>query len=671
MKGKLAAVVAGIVLGSPAAVAAEKTVRTEAELRSALRHASPGTVIRLAPGRYELTQSLEINRGSNLQLRGPADGAPAVLSGSALLPSDRWQRTADPQILRRVISPDARARLVEYSLSREERRNLGQLTRRGFEANKFAATPAATLYFNGHPMTLARWPNRNTIPVAEVLDAGTRRSQGDAYYQKGGVFRVGTYRMARWAKADEIWIDGILGRDWQWTFNRVRRMYPKRGIVELRYGEVEGIRDEDWLHTGVRFVNLLEEIDEPGEYFIDRKRGRLYFYPPVSPKSTITTELSRLREPLLRVDRSSGIVLANLRLEGGRSHGLEIRDSAQVTVDRCSVRNFSGDGIRAGGRSIRIRNSTIEDVGACGIRLEGGDLRSLTSSGSVIEACRIARNACVDRVFNAAVSLEGAGHVVRGCSFSDLPHMALEFTGNDFLIEGNTFTRTSLRFRDMGAIYANLGANPEMRGTVIRNNLFHDIAPDGRSCGAIYLDNGTCGVTIARNAFLRVGGHEDSWAVMIHGGGEITVRENLFVECARPVHVAYWWNGFGKDSYALHFPQWKRTLPRLSRHQARYPDLAAFFESDRRLPQTNSLASNLIVNHDQPLAHGTIATAFQGSPDLLRQESNVFLSRDPGFADLAGSDLSLGPRAEVHGHLPFLKKLALPRRPAASTHPDA
>ena len=659
-------------LGSAAGPAdgREKNVRNSTQLRAALRGSPDNVTIRLVPGRYELTDTLTIRRARNVQLLGPAQGPPAVLSGSILLPSSQWSRVADSHILARLRSEEARGRLVEYRLTRAQRRGLGRLTRRGFEAGRFSETPPAALVFDKRLMTLARWPNDEPVPVAHVFDPGPRRSQGDdAWYQRGGVFRVSTLRMTRWTQANEVWIDGILGRDWHWTFNRARKIFPDRGIVELRYGEVEGIRNDDWLHPGVQFVNLLEEIDEAGEYYIDRADGRVFFLPPLSRDSAgDRTELTWMQDPLLRISQSSNITVQGIVFEGGRSHGLEIEGASDVVVNACIIRNFGGDGIRADGRNLRIEKTSIAGTGACGIRLAGGDLKSLSSSGNAITHCKITRNAQVDKVFNPAVSLEGAGHVVRACSFSDLPHMAIEVTGNDFLIEGNTFTGTSRRFRDMGAIYANTGNNPEMRGTIIRGNLFHDIAPGGRSCGAIYLDNGSCGFTIERNAFHRVGDHEDSWAVMIHGGGENTVRENLFVECARPVHVAYWWNGYGKDEFTDQLRFWKQRLPRLSRHLARYPEMKGFFDTDRRLPDTNTFTRNLIVTRNQPLLHGTVATAHAGPPERLQQSGNILTTRDPGFFDMDKGHLALGPHAPVLEQLPHLKGMVLPR-PAVDQTP--
>ncbi|MEM0896007.1 MAG: right-handed parallel beta-helix repeat-containing protein [Verrucomicrobiota bacterium] len=640
----------------------ESTVGTPAELKRALKANRSGGTIRLSPGRYELDATISLDRARKLIILGPETGPPAVLTGSSHLPASGWQRVTDAEILGRIIDSSVRPRLVEFSLSKAQARPLGKLTRRGFEAGKFAESPPARLTFNGKVMTLARWPNDSREPVVEVLVTGPNRSDhGDAFYEKGGVFRVDGSRMANWASADEVWIDGILGRDWHWTFNRVKRLNPTRGLVELRHGEVSGIRDEDWLHTEVQFVNLLEEIDASGEYYIDRRRQKIYFLPPPSPGKVPSTGLTRLDAPLLRIRNSHDVTIRGLQFDGGRADGIVIEEGSNITIDGCAIRNVSGEGIRATGEGIHVRRCLFSDIGGIGVRLNGGNLKTLSPSGHFIEDCAFTRNAQVEQIFQPAVALEGVGHSVRGCDFFELPHMAIEMTGNDFTIEKCTFTRTSLRFRDMGAIYVNTGDQPEMRGHVIRHNLFHDLAQGGRSTGAIYLDNGSCGFAIEENAFLRVGDHEDSWGVMLHGGGEVHITRNLFVDCARPVHLAYWWNSFGKNDYPEQLRAWSSRLPRLPAHARAYPELRSLLRSDRQLPDTNSFTENLTVNESHLLAHGTIATTYAGPLEKLKQSGNVFLTSNPGFEDIEAGNLSLPADSTLREQLPFLQELKLPR----------
>jgi hypothetical protein len=88
-------------------------------------------------------------------------------------------------------------------------------------------------------------------------------------------------------------------------------------------------------------------------------------------------------------------------------------------------------------------------------------------------------------------------------------HQALAFSGNDHLIELNSFHHlTSIGF-DSGTIYA--GRDLGSRGTVIKHNLFHHLnnpAPCNAysNCGriAIYIDDSEGGVTVMGNIFYKV-----------------------------------------------------------------------------------------------------------------------------------------------------------------------
>ena len=39
-------------------------------------------------------------------------------------------------------------------------------------------------------------------------------------------------------------------------------------------------------------MNILEELDRPGEYYIDRREGKLYFWPPKQQGETVVSTVS-------------------------------------------------------------------------------------------------------------------------------------------------------------------------------------------------------------------------------------------------------------------------------------------------------------------------------------------------------------------------------------------
>ena len=82
-----------------------------------------------------------------------------------------------------------------------------------------------------------------------------------------------------WALADDIWLSGVFSWSWQWSYNRVASIDLPSQTITLRYGERSGITDR-YSHDYFFAENLLEEIDQPGEYFLDRATGILFLLAP-------------------------------------------------------------------------------------------------------------------------------------------------------------------------------------------------------------------------------------------------------------------------------------------------------------------------------------------------------------------------------------------------------
>lgn len=163
----------------------------------------------------------------------------------------------------------------------------------------------AQVSYNGEPMTLARFPNVNTVTdtwnfaaVDKVIDpagAFTMAATNVSYPVNGT-------RLAAWAKEKHLWIHGYFGYNWADTYKRVdsinvstgvivttdaRRGAPQRlSTVKTEHGERDGASADSRStypvskHNRVLAVNALTELDHPGEYYIDYDTGMLSFIPP-------------------------------------------------------------------------------------------------------------------------------------------------------------------------------------------------------------------------------------------------------------------------------------------------------------------------------------------------------------------------------------------------------
>ena len=147
-------------------------------------------------------------------------------------------------------------------------------------------------------------------------------------------------------------------------------------------------------------VNLLCEIDSPGEYYIDSTNGTLYFYP---------------HDELQRWKANSVVLTTNqsaLNISGVSHHAfeqMEIRDSqgvgilaegvTDVTLDGLVSANHGTHGIVISGDGYTVQGSTVQDTGCIGIQATGGDTRQLKGGANLVHRNTVRRNALWKRTY--------------------------------------------------------------------------------------------------------------------------------------------------------------------------------------------------------------------------------------------------------------------------------
>ncbi|MES2461642.1 MAG: right-handed parallel beta-helix repeat-containing protein, partial [Armatimonadota bacterium] len=173
----------------------------------------------------------------------------------------------------------------------------------------------------------------------------------------------------------------------------------------------------------------------------------------------------------------------------------------------------------------------ITDTGDGGIVLSGGDRNRLTPAELFAENNRIHEYSRWSRTYRPAVGVFGVGNRVAHNLIYDGPHNGIQLSGNDHVIEFNEIHNVCYETGDVGAFY--MGRDWTARGTVIRNNYFHDINGPGQlGAMGIYLDDQASGITITGNLFRKV-----TRAVFIGGGDDNRVTNNVFVDCVPSVHL--------------------------------------------------------------------------------------------------------------------------------------
>ena len=565
-----------------------------------------GVIVEIRGGVYELARPLELSA----QDSGTED-APIVYRAR---PGEEVRLVGGVQVkdFKPVTDPNVLSRLEEPTRGRVLQANLKALGVTDF-GEVATGNNRLEVFFQDRPMTLARWPNEGFVHMGELVGGAPHRIHGIPG-DKIGRFVYEGDRPKRWIQEKDIWLHGYWFWDWADQRQKVESIDTAQHVIALAppYHHY-GYRKGQWYYA----LNLLSELDRPGEWYLDRSSGILYFWPPAPLDQG--KALVSVMPHLVRMTDVSHVTLLGLILEACRGSAVLVRDGTGVQIVGCTIRNVGSWAVEMSGRHSRVVGCDIYETGDGGIVLHGGDRKTLTPAGLVAENNHIHHYSRWNRISRPAVSLDGVGHRAAYNLIDNAPHQAIFFSGNDHLIEFNEIHSVCYESNDAGAIYA--GRNWTMRGTVIRYNYFHHISGfEGRGCVGVYLDDQFCGTEIFGNLFYQV-----TRAAMIGGGRDCTIDNNVFVDCVPATHVdarGLGWAASGRaglenDLTAMPYrdPLWA----------GRYPKLVKILEEDPMAPRNNRIARNICVR-------GRWGDFEAKAKPLVTFQDNL-LDRDPRFVD--------------------------------------
>lgn len=572
-------------LAAPSADGTDGPFATLGKAREAVREAKKSEsaeksafTVTVCGGEYELDApfTLENQDGGSENARvvwKAAKGEEVRLSAGKRL--SVWNTVTDPEILKRL--PEAvRGKVISVNLKAAGLENYG--------SPKGGATE---LFFNGEPMNVSRYPNEGFLKIVSVdvnEPKDVRGTKGDQV----GNFQFDDEHLLTWDDEKDVWVHGY----WFWDWSEER--HPVAEIVkETKTLKVQppyhsyGYRKGQWFYA----FNLLCEIDVPGEYYIDRENGILYFYPPadVTADSMVVT----VQDQVMKIS-ADYVTVEGFTCEFSRNNGVSCTGKCDVLKD-LTVRNTSGGGISMGGTGQLIDGCELYNLGKNGIGMSGGDRKTLSPSGNVVTNCIVHDYGRIQRVYAPGISVSGVGNTVSHCRIYNAPHMGMGFSGNDNVIEFNEIYNVCFESNDAGAIYT--GRNWTMRGNVLRYNYLHDIQGfQNRGCVGIYLDDQFSSAEMFGNIFVNV-----TRATMIGGGRDSKIVNNIFINCNPCVHLDARGLGWQKDFTE----KWVQELREKGTnnginileppYSTKYPELTTILTNNPGTPVGNVVAKNICI----------------------------------------------------------------------------
>ena len=627
-----------------------------------------GVTVWLRGGVYYLRSTFELGKEDSGTESSPvvyrAYGKEKVcLSGGRKIDASHFRPVTDPAVLKRV-GEKARGELVQLDMEAvgitDYLRELPDKFTYKAPSHGKKATGSFRGYqlllevlCNGKRMPLARWPNKGFARYAKAI-AGVRDHRKRELPKVASIQYEGD-RPSRWDAGEGVWLRGFWGVAYRCGVVKVGSIDTSKHQIDLAAAPFYGVGPGG----GRRFfaLNLLDELDAPGEWYLDRQGGTLYFRPPASLEEC-DIAISMLKSPIVAMRDASFVTIRGLGIECARQNAVYIGGGAHNRIIGCEIRNVGGNAVDVmGGTDHGVIGCDIHHIGSRGVTLMGGDRQTLEPGNHVALNNHIHHTSQLWPTHAGAITLRGVGCRAAHNLIHHDPHVPVWYWGNEHVMEYNEIYQVCTETTESGVFYSYFDWT--YGGNLIRHNYVHHVNDTIEGCQSsnpvLHLDGGMAGTSFIGNVCYRVGD-----GICHNDGPGHTIENNIFVDARRGVAVhLFYLNGWTFERL-----EDGNVIATRKSDGCRYSLLKAknWDEVPYDRPPYTKYRHLIGLKERDPICapwHCVIArNVFLGGYNFLRPPQDARWKEwitvgdtwdegDPGFVDLAHGDFRLRPDAPV------------------------
>lgn len=392
-----------------------------------------------------------------------------------------------------------------------------------------------------------------------------------------GIAHYSDDRISQYAGYDDVWIDQY-STIFYHDMLRLKNIDPVNKTIETMVRPTTAWTED----AEFCIFNILEELDAPGEMYIDKNTGMMYIYPNVDLDHSFLNVAVFSGDWMLKTDGTSFVEFDGISFENTQGGGIMIDGGDSVSIRYCNLRDIGNNAVALGnsdkvrywqlpnewrlknkeesyndvimdyynyyidearsvdvlGKNHSFYGSHIKNTGLSGLSITGGNSWRDEDCNYVIENCDITYVGVYKPTYEAAIDFGNAfGVKILNNKLAHAPGQLI----NGYLLKGeiayNYLYDAMSYMRDQGMVYLNytvMGLDIN-----IHNNWFRQIPEDDHKPPyhtqrfGIYFDDGvTQGLQIKNNIFQNLTSAMQKPVV------NSDVTGNIFIECV-DLHSKY------------------------------------------------------------------------------------------------------------------------------------